>query len=154
MNRSRLLRLGVVLVAVILFLMVRGEKLRGPTEIMTGPPTGTEVAARSATLPPVSRPAIGFRSPRDLAEHYAKHTAEFGGISKAEYLQRAQALRDRPAGGDVLELVRADGVITRFDRATGDFLAVDPDGTIRTYFRPSTGESYFQRQALRGGESQ
>jgi len=33
--------------------------------------------------------------------------------------------------GDILESVRADGVATRFDRATGSFLAYNRDGTIR-----------------------
>lgn len=154
MNRSWLLRLGAVLAALILFLMIRGQELRGPTEIMTGPGAPVGVAAPSSVAGgPVSRPAVGFRTNRDFAEHYAKHVAEFGGIGKAEYLRRAQSLRDRPAGGDVLELVRADGVITRFDRATGDFLAVNPDGTIRTYSRPNAGEDYFQRQAARGSEA-
>lgn len=34
-------------------------------------------------------------------------------------------------------------------RATGDFLAANPDGTIRTFFRPNTAEAYFRRQAQR-----
>lgn len=150
MNRSLLLRLGAVLVALVLFVMIRGQSLRGPAEVMTGLPAGapTEVAPAPAEIP-VARPNVGFRSARELAEHYAKHAAEFGGIGKAEYLRRAQALRDRPAGGDILERIRADGVITRFDRATGDFLAVNPDGVIRTYFRPNGGEAYFERQARR-----
>jgi len=59
-------------------------------------------------------------------------------------------LRDRPVGGNVLETVRADGVVTRFDRASGAFIAFEGDGTIRTYFRPNAGESYFLRQSQRG----
>ena len=65
------------------------------------------------------------------------------------YLAAAQMLRDAPQGGDVLELRRRDGVITRFDRATGAFLAVNRDGTIRTFFKPNDGEAYFRRQASR-----
>jgi pyocin large subunit-like protein len=49
----------------------------------------------------------------------------------------------------VLELVRADGVITRFDRASGAFLAFEQDGVIRTFFIPNAGERYFRRQAKR-----
>ena len=58
--------------------------------------------------------------------------------------RRAQSLRDRPAGGEVLEAVRRDGVITRFDRRRGDFLAFDRDRTIRTFFRPNDGEAYLR----------
>ncbi len=93
--------------------------------------------------------SIGFRSPQRLAEHYRKHGVEFGSIDREEYLRRAQALRDAPAGGPILEERRADGVTTRFDRRTGAFIAFDPDKTIRTFFRPNAGEQYFLRQSKR-----
>ncbi|MBV6432110.1 MAG: hypothetical protein IANPNBLG_02246 [Bryobacteraceae bacterium] len=91
----------------------------------------------------------GFRSKRQLDEHYAKHGAEFGHISKQEYLRMARALRDAPPGGTILEAVRADGVTTRFDRKKGWFGAFNPDRTIRTFFIPVDGERYFRRQARR-----
>jgi pyocin large subunit-like protein len=40
-------------------------------------------------------------------------------------------------------------VITRFDRASGGFVAFDGDGVIRTFFAPNDGERYFRRQARR-----
>jgi hypothetical protein len=89
---------------------------------------------------------VGFASRQKLLAHYEKHGREFGSITVEEYLSRAKALRDRPAGGSVLETVRPDGVITRFDRSSGDFIAFNPDGVIRTFFRPSAGEAYFLRQ--------
>jgi pyocin large subunit-like protein len=89
----------------------------------------------------------GFRSRRQLDEHYQKHGAEFGNISKQEYLRLAQSLRDAPAGGDILEAAQPDGVMTRFDRRHGWFGAYDRDGTIRTFFIPVDGERYFRRQA-------
>ncbi len=93
--------------------------------------------------------AIGFRSRERLAEHFAKHGAEFGARSADDYLALAQRLRDAPAGVEILEASRGDGVITRFDRSSGAFLAFDDDGTIRTFFRPNQGESYFRRQLAR-----
>ncbi len=92
---------------------------------------------------------VGFRSRQRLTEHFEKHGAEFGNITIDEYLRRAQELRDARAGGDVLEIVRGDGVVSRFDRASGAFLAFDRDGTIRTFFRPNDGERYFKRQSRR-----
>ena len=91
----------------------------------------------------------GFRTKRQLDEHYQKHGAEFGGISKAEYLSRAQALRDAPTGGDILQALQPGGVITRFDKRHGYFGAYDPNGAIRTFFIPVDGERYFRRQARR-----
>jgi pyocin large subunit-like protein len=91
----------------------------------------------------------GFRSREQLNEHYAKHGAEFGAISKAEYLRLAQALRDAPPGGPILEVRRPNGEFSKFDRRHGYFGAYNRDGTIRTFFVPNAGERYFQRQAHR-----
>jgi pyocin large subunit-like protein len=93
----------------------------------------------------------GFRSRRLFEEHYAKHGREFGNISPQEYLARAQALRDAPAGGPILEAVTPDGIISRFDRRSGAFGAYNPNRTIRTFFIPNAGERYFHRQALKRG---
>lgn len=116
-------------------------------------PTAIVPAPSAPTAPPpatVTRPGTGFRNAERLAEHFEKHGAEFNAPSKEAYLAMAQALRDAPAGGDVLEIVRpADGVVSRFDKTTGAFLAYDPDGTIRTFFKPNDGEAYFRRQARR-----
>ena len=89
----------------------------------------------------------GFRSRAQLDEHYAKHGAEFGHISQAEYLRLAQQLRDAPAGGPILEARRPNGQFSRFDRRKGYFGAYNPDRTIRTFFIPNDGERYFRRQA-------
>jgi pyocin large subunit-like protein len=91
----------------------------------------------------------GFRSQKLLESHYAKHGHEFGQITRAEYLRFAQELRDAPLKGPILEAKRPDGVITRFHREKGWFGAYNPDRTIRTFFIPAAGESYFRRQARR-----
>ena len=111
---------------------------------------GDSTAAASASLQgaaaQVRHAEIGFASTERLADHFEKHGAEFKVATADGYLLLAQALRDRPAGGDVLEARRSDGVITRFDRASGAFIAFDNDRTIRTFFRPNDGENYFWRQ--------
>ncbi len=138
MRRVRpLIALGVVvLVAVALVLANRGGE-QAPSDSVAAP---AETSIQSD---------IGFRSMRKLKEHYVKHGREFGDISQDEYLRRAQILRDRPAGGPILEDVRRDGVVTRFDKDGGSFLAANADKTIRTFFRPNDGEEYFRRQARR-----
>ena len=93
----------------------------------------------------------GFRSRRQFYEHYSKHGREFGNISLEEYLARAQALRDTPAGGPILEARTRDGIASRFDRRSGAFGAYNPDRTIRTFFIPNAGERYFYRQASKRG---
>jgi pyocin large subunit-like protein len=108
-------------------------------------PTEANVPAAAA-----ARSDVGFRSRGALEDHFRKHGREFGpGLTVEEYLRRAQMLRDAPVGGPILELTRGDRVTCRFDRRTGDFLAFNPDRTIRTFFRPNDGEAYFRRQAQR-----
>ena len=94
----------------------------------------------------------GFRTRRQFEEHYQKHGREFGNISPQEYLRLAQALRDAPVGGPVLEAVKPGGIFTRFDRRTGYFGAYNPDRTIRTFFIPVNGERYFHREARRAND--
>jgi pyocin large subunit-like protein len=133
----RLLTAALALVAVILF----GIKLGERSDAREGAPQSS-----------VARVEIGFADARRLDEHYAKHGGEFGSISRQEYLRLAQALRDAPVGGPVLEAVRRDGVTTRFDRGSGAFIAFNANGIIRTFFKPNDGERYFRRQAERGAE--
>jgi pyocin large subunit-like protein len=94
--------------------------------------------------------SVGFADQRRLDEHFAKHGAEFGRITKQDYLRQAQLLRDARVAGPVLEAVRRDGVITRYDQQTGAFVAFNPNGVIRTFFKPNDGERYWRRQAERG----
>jgi hypothetical protein len=125
----------------------RGAIAGGATGAVEVIPGGAVL--RPTDVPPGSHPEIGFRSPQHLLDHWTRHGREFDATTPSDYLALAQALRDAPTGGSVLERVRADGVVTRFDRATGTFIAFDPDLTLRTCFRPADGEAYFRRQAMR-----
>lgn len=106
-------------------------------------------AAKSTSSPQVSNSPVGFASSEKLLEHYHKHGREFGNVSLEEYLLAAQTLRDHAAVETIIEAVRADGVITRFDRESGTFIAFNRNGVIRTCFKPNEGERYFRRQLKR-----
>lgn len=122
-----------------------------PTPASVAPaPASAEPGSASVPQRPSTNATRGFRDRAHLAEHFAKHGREFAGVNEAQYLVMAQTLRDKPAGGDILEVIRAsDGVVSRFDKSTGAFIAFDRDGTIRTFFKPNDGEKYFRRQANR-----
>jgi hypothetical protein len=124
-----------------------------PQEVAPAPSATAPSASAAPRDPKVAAPtrsrSPGFTTRAHLEEHFAKHGDEFPGLTIDSYLLAAQTLRDQPAGGDVLELRRSDGVVTRFDKASGAFLAVNRDRTIRTFFRPNDGEAYFRRQATR-----
>ena len=139
----RLITAALVALSIFLYwnhAMERGQRLAGGT------------IAPAAEARDRDRDNIGFVDQRRLAEHYAKHGAEFGRITRQDYLHQAQLLRDAEVGGPVLQTVRADGVTTRYDRQTGAFIAFNRNGTIRTFFKPHDGERYYRRQAERGEE--
>lgn len=142
---ARLLAAGLVALALWLNQAINRPGAPPSTPVALPPVAGPE----ASPAPPAGTSTVGFRDAQRLAEHFRKHGTEFGAITEAEYLRMAQRLRDRPAGGEILEARRADGVVTRFDRGDGAFLAFDPDLTIRTYFRPNDGEAYFRRQLQR-----
>lgn len=149
--RSRRWLLVLLLAGVALFQMVQ-SRTRVESHAEAGAPAETVVpTGESHGGTRGFGPRVGFRSEQRLAEHFRKHGAEFRAEDEAAYLAVAQALRDAPAGGPVIEAVRSDGVITRFDRRDGTFIAFDRDGTLRTCFRPNDGLRYFERQARRGG---
>jgi hypothetical protein len=152
-------RIGVALAGLLIAIVVAVLAPR-PTHHVPPPSSGAggAPAARTSDVArapgdgaasAIAHPEIGFRSRERLAEHFRKHGREFEARDESDYLALAQALRDRAAGGDVLEAVRSDGVTTRFDRASGAFIAFDRDLVIRTCFKPNDGESYFRRQLER-----
>lgn len=144
--------LTAALAAVAIFLFWSNTPDRGGRDLVreTTPAPANSVVAREA--PPGWGTTVGFADPRRLDEHFQKHGAEFGRITKHDYLRQAQLLRDARVGGPILETVRKDGVITRFDRDTGAFIAFNPNGVIRTFFKPNDGERYYRRQSERGRE--
>jgi pyocin large subunit-like protein len=141
----------VALLAAVVLAGCGGSHAAAPPAAPAASPTAAVTAAAPVTtaVEPVVISPIGFRSQAELEQHFAKHGREVGASSIADYLHRAQALRDAPLGDQVAEIIRHDGVRTRFDRRTGGFVAFNRNGVIRTYFRPADGEDYFLRQADR-----
>ena len=93
--------------------------------------------------------SIGFASRQKLIQHYQKHGREFGKINLEEYLNISQTLRDKPVSYDVLEYIRPDGIVSRFEKSTGTFVACNPNRIIRTCFKPNDGLAYFERQKFK-----
>ena len=118
----------------------------------SAPAAAVQQPTPAQTRSAITRPNVGFRSRAQFDEHFQKHGAEFGGLNQQEYLRAAQTLRDAPVGGDIEQLPRPDGPTSKFDRASGAFIAFNADGTIRTFFKPNDGERYFRRQAMRNRE--
>lgn len=162
MKQKTSLSLGGLLLAVLAAIFYPRQPDQGgattPTTAPAAATASTPVPAKTTPAAPATAPKpaattaskVGFTSRASWQSHFEKHGAEFGKITADEYLALAQKLRDAPPSADVLEDVReSDGVITRFDRKSGGFVAFHKDKSIRTFFRPDDGEAYFRRQAAR-----
>ncbi|MBR1702482.1 MAG: hypothetical protein IJ716_11070 [Lachnospiraceae bacterium] len=85
-----------------------------------------------------------FRSKKLLNQHYEKHGIEMGFASAADYETAASAVINNPDALYKTEKEDGDGVY--YVEATNEFVILSTDGYIRTYFNPSGGISYFNRQ--------
>ena len=85
-----------------------------------------------------------FRSKKLLNDHYKKHGLEMGFDSPEEYVENANRVISSP---DVLyKLEEEDQDHVYYLEETNEFVVVSQDGYIRTYFNPSAGIDYFNRQ--------
>ena len=64
-----------------------------------------------------------FASQPALDAHYQKHGEEFGKITQAQYLKKAQDLVNSEPGGDILTKTRSNGMCDCLGRLPGE---VDP----------------------------
>ncbi|MGH2768690.1 MAG: hypothetical protein ACRDIF_07025, partial [Actinomycetota bacterium] len=114
-------------------------KLRGLPRPWSAPKTAAGLADDVLRLTPEQ----SWGNPSSLARHFRDHGADFGARSAddyagqaSEFFQRAQQQRTR---------IDADGVIRVYDPASNTFGAYNPNGTTRTFFRP-TNPTYWDRQ--------
>lgn len=85
-----------------------------------------------------------FRNDDLLEQHFEKHGMEMGFESMEAYEAAASAVVYHP---DVLTKTEAeDGDYVYYVEETNEFVIISPDGYIRTYFNPSAGIDYFNRQ--------
>ncbi len=85
-----------------------------------------------------------FRSEKYLNEHFEKHGSEFGYADSQEYLDGAnRVINDK---NSLHKLEAEDGDDVYYLENTNEFVIVSKDGYIRTYFKPSRGIEYYNRQ--------
>ena len=105
----------------------------------------TSISADDTTREPSEKTEYTFRNKQRYDEHYKKHGAEFGNITKEEYLRLANELINSESDR-VLHKYSEDGDYMYFDQDTGYFLVLSEDGYIRTFFIPTAGIKYWERQ--------
>lgn len=85
-----------------------------------------------------------FRSEDQFISHYEKHGIEMGFASAEEYLEAANRVISSPDALYKREAEDNDHVY--YLEETNEFVVLSEDGYIRTYFLPSAGIDYFNRQ--------
>ncbi|MEE1313234.1 MAG: hypothetical protein UHS41_05750 [Lachnospiraceae bacterium] len=85
-----------------------------------------------------------FKNEQYLQDHFEKHGDEFDYDSVEEYV--AGANRVIASSGALHKLEQEDGDDVYYLEETNEFVIVSTDGYIRTYFKPSDGKDYYDRQ--------
>lgn len=91
----------------------------------------------------VTNGVLEFESPELFQKHFTKHASEFGNISNTEYLNMANLFAKEPLSEDVVELTRSDDSTSKYRFSTNEFLVINADGSIRTYFKPKDKGDYW-----------
>ena len=104
----------------------------------------TEEISEEATEEIVETIAYQFRKQQYLDEHFEKHGSEFDYETAEEYLAGANRVINDP--NSLYKTEAEDGDHIYYLESTNEFVVVSTDGYIRTYFKPSAGIDYFNRQ--------
>jgi len=123
----------------------------GPQPEPAPQPRRAPVGGRRASQSP--QRTGSFADDAKLQDHWQRHGGDFGATDAAEYEQQANTFLNGPAGPNVLEKVRANGDVVRYDPTTEEFGIARADGGIRTYYEPDpaihgypTNLDYFNAQ--------
>jgi len=87
---------------------------------------------------------VRFRNNTLLQQHYNKHGKDMGFASAVEYEIAAAAVVSNSKALHKKEAEDGDDVY--YIKDTNEFVVVSKDGYIRTYFNPSDGIDYYNRQ--------
>ena len=85
-----------------------------------------------------------FRNNNLLEQHFEKHGIEMGFDSKESYEKAASDVINNPKA--LFKTEAEDGDYVYYVEETNEFVVLSLDGYIRTYFLPSSGKKYFDRQ--------
>ena len=88
--------------------------------------------------------SLQFRNEKFLEDHFVKHGNEFGYSTKEEYLAGANKVIS--SSSSLHKQEGEDGDDIYYDKNSNEIVFVSGDGYIRTYFRPSEGIDYYNRQ--------
>ena len=114
------------------------------TEPETETVSAPEPESESEQEPEQETVEYRFRNKKLLNSHFEKHGIEMGFDTAAEYEAAASAVVNNKDALHKTE--KEDGDDVYYLEDTNEFVIVSGDGYIRTYFNPSDGIKYYNRQ--------
>jgi pyocin large subunit-like protein len=91
------------------------------------------------------RPEETWANPATLDDHFERHGGDFGATSATDYANMASQFFQRGIKEGLPIKISSDGTIRIYDPATNTFGSYRPDGTTKTFFKP-TNPNYWQGQ--------
>ncbi len=120
------------------------ENIAAPEEVQTQTAAETAVFDTDSSYSLTDPVIYTFRNDTLLEQHYEKHGIEMGFASAKAYEAAASDVVNDP---DALHKTEAeDGDDVYYLEDTNEFVIVSKDGYLRTYFYPSAGMDYYNRQ--------
>ena len=92
------------------------------------------------------RGASTWGKPKTLADHFARHGTDFGVRTADDYAEMASGFLRRSQAERLPTKIDPQGVIRVYDPKTNTFGAFNPNGTTRTFYKPTRGEAYWADQ--------
>ncbi|MCE3233582.1 MAG: hypothetical protein K0R98_1839 [Rickettsiaceae bacterium] len=75
-----------------------------------------------------------FSDQGKLDDHFDRHGQDFNASTATEYEKQASDFLTSQSSSDILEKIRSNGDLIRFNPKTDEFGVISSNGTIRTYF--------------------
>lgn len=97
-----------------------------------------------ATSAESSSSVFSFKTEKALNDHYKKHGIEMGFDSKEAYVAAANEVINNP--DSLCKLEKEDGDFVYYLESENYIVFLSQKGVIRSFFSPSDGISYFNRQ--------
>ena len=133
-NKSKKFR-NIIIVAVVLLLSFIGKVFNINFDALN---IGSVVQSQKADG------VLEFRNDNLWEEHFLKHGGEFGYTTKEDYLEGANEVVTSASSKHKQEAEDGDDIY--YDAENNEIVFVSKDGYIRTYFKPSDGIEYYNRQ--------
>lgn len=114
-------------------------------EILLGTTENSNTRGSSQLSFPQLDPDESWGNSETLSDHFERHGADFGAATEQDYANQASEFFRQSQEDGLPTKIDENGTIRVYDPNSNTFGAYNPDGTTRTFFKPSS-PTYWNRQ--------